>query len=141
MKGRIRERSPGRWAIVIDVRDPQTNKRKRRWHSFAGTQRDAQVECARLVASVGQGSYVERSKMTVAEFVRARVDQWEAAGNISARTAQRYRQLAENQIAPHLGTKTLQKLRPLDIEGWHTTLRNGGRVRDKGGIAARTVGH
>jgi integrase len=77
----------------------------------------------------------------VADFVRARVDQWEAAGDISARTAQRYRQLVENQIVPHLGTKTLQKLRPLDIEGWHTTLRNGGRVRDKGGIAARTVGH
>jgi hypothetical protein len=28
MKGHIRERSPGRWAIVIDVRDPQTGKRK-----------------------------------------------------------------------------------------------------------------
>jgi hypothetical protein len=29
MKGHIRERSPGHWAIVIDVRDPQTGKRKR----------------------------------------------------------------------------------------------------------------
>jgi hypothetical protein len=29
MKGHIRERSPGRWAIVIDARDPQTGKRKR----------------------------------------------------------------------------------------------------------------
>jgi hypothetical protein len=41
MKGHIRERSPGHWAIVIDVRDPQTGKRKRRWHSFAGTKRQA----------------------------------------------------------------------------------------------------
>jgi len=37
MKGHIRERSPGHWAIVIDVRDPQAGKRKRRWHSFKGT--------------------------------------------------------------------------------------------------------
>jgi hypothetical protein len=27
MKGHIRERSPGHWAIVLDVRDPQTGKR------------------------------------------------------------------------------------------------------------------
>jgi integrase len=141
MRGHLRERSPGHWAIVIDVRDPQTGKRKRRWHSFNGTKREAEIKRAELIAAVGRGGYVEPSKTTVADFVRARVDQWEAAGDISARTAQRYRQLVENQIVPHLGTKTLQKLRPLDIEGWHTTLRNGGRVRDKGGIAARTIGH
>jgi hypothetical protein len=30
MRGHLRERSPGHWAIVIDVRDdPQTGKRKR----------------------------------------------------------------------------------------------------------------
>ena len=40
MKGHIRERSAGHYAIVIDVRDPVTGKRKRRWHSFAGTKRE-----------------------------------------------------------------------------------------------------
>jgi integrase len=70
----------------------------------------------------------------LADFVRARVNQWEAAGNISARTAQRYRQLVENQIARHLGTMPLQKLTRLGLEGWHTTLKNGG-------LAARTIGH
>jgi hypothetical protein len=29
MKGHLRERSPGHLAIVIDMRDPQTGKRKR----------------------------------------------------------------------------------------------------------------
>jgi len=38
MKGHIRERSPGHWAIVIDVRDPATGKRN---HSFVGTKREA----------------------------------------------------------------------------------------------------
>jgi integrase len=76
----------------------------------------------------------------VGAFVRARVDQWEAAGGISARTAQRYRELVENQIVPHIGAKVLQKLKPLDIEGWHSALRNGGRVRG-GGVSARTIGH
>jgi integrase len=122
-------------------RDPATGERKIQYVSFRGTKREAQVKLAELIASVGKGAYVEPSKATVAEFVRARVDQWEAAGAISARTAQRYRQLAENQIARHIGAKPLQQLKPLDIEVWHTTLRNGGRVRGEGGLAARTIGH
>jgi integrase len=134
MKGHLRERSPGHWAIVIDVRDPQTGKRKRRWHSFKGTKREAQVKKAELVAALSQGSYVERSKITIIEFVRARIDQWEAAGDISPRTAQRYRQLAETQIARHLGPKPLQKVSRLDVEGWHTALRNSF-------LAPRTIGH
>ena len=72
--------------------------------------------------------------MTVAEFVRGRVTQWETAGNITPRNAQRYRQLVENQIVPHIGTKPLQKVSRLDVEAWHATLRNGG-------LAARTIGH
>jgi integrase len=134
MRGHLRERSPGHWAIILDVPDPQTGQRKRRWHSFKGTKRQAQLECARLVASIGQGGYVDRSKATVGGYVCARIDQWEAAGDITARSAQRYRQLVKNQIVPHLGMKPLQKLARLDIEAWHTVLRNGG-------LAARTIGH
>src|SRR5262245_22804180 len=133
MKGHLRERSPGHWAIVIDVRDPATGKRKRRWHSFKGSKREAQVECAKLIAAVGKGDYLEPTKTTVADFVRARIAQWEASGEISARSAQRYRQLLDNQIAPHLGAKVLRKLRPLDIEAWHTALRAT--------IAPRTISH
>jgi integrase len=134
MKGHLRERSPGHWAIVIDVRDPQTGRRKRKWHSFKGTKREAQVKKAELIAALSQGTYVERSKVTVADFVRSRIDQWEADITISARTAQRYRQLAKKQIAPHLGARPLQKLTRLDVEGWHTALRHAG-------LAARTIGH
>lgn len=41
MKGHIRERSPGKWAIVLDVGEiaPKTGKKKRKWHSFSGTNR------------------------------------------------------------------------------------------------------
>jgi hypothetical protein len=42
MRGHLRERSAGHWAIVIDVRDPVSGERKRRWHSFKGTKREAQ---------------------------------------------------------------------------------------------------
>jgi hypothetical protein len=106
----------------------------RRAFTQKGTKREAQIKLAGLITSVGKGDYVEPSKATVADFVRNRVDQWEAAGNISARTAQRYRQLLENQIVPDLGAKALQRLTRLEIEAWHTALKNGG-------LAARTIGH
>jgi integrase len=135
MKGHIRQRGKRSFELKFDAgRDPATGERKIHYHSFRGTKREAQNRLAELIAAVGKGSYVEPSKATVADFVRARVDQWEAAGTISARTAQRYRQLVENQIVPHLGATLLQKLTRLQLEGWHTTLRTGG-------LAARTIGH
>jgi integrase len=96
---------------------------------------------AELITAVDQSKYVETNKIIVAEFVRARVNHWEAAGDISARTAARYRELIENQIVPHIGAKLLQKLRTLDIEEWHTTLRTNGKANGKGGLAPRTIGH
>jgi integrase len=133
-QGHIRRRGLHSWELKFDVGCGPDGKRKIQYVAFRGSKRDAQAKLTQLLAAVGEGDYVEPSKATVADFVRGRVDQWEAAGNISARTAQRYRQLLKNQIEPHIGAKLLQKLSRLDVEGWHTTLRTGG-------LAARTIGH
>jgi len=134
-RGHIRRRGKNSWEIKFDLgTDRRTGKRETRYHSVKGTRQQAQIKLAELIAAAGKGEYIEPSKVAVAEFVRGRIDQWETAGAITARTAQRYRQLAENQIAPYLGAKALQKLSRLDVEGWHTALRNGA-------LAARTIGH
>jgi hypothetical protein len=52
-----------------------------------------------------------------------------------------YSQLVDNQIAPHIGAKLLQKLKAQDVESWHTTLKTKGRKDGKGGISNRTIGH
>ena len=99
MKGHIRRRGKNSFELKFDAgRDLATGYRRTQYVSFRGTKRQAQVKLAELIASVSGGSYVEPSKITVAEFIRTRVDQWEAAGDISARTAQRYRQLVDNQM-------------------------------------------
>lgn len=69
MRGHLRERSPGRWAIVIDVRDPTTGKRKRKWHSFIGTKRQAQVECAKLIAESKNGTALDPAKVMLREYL------------------------------------------------------------------------
>jgi integrase len=133
MKGNITRRGKNSWRIKFDI-EGTPGVRETRFVTVRGTKREAQIEAAKLIAAASKGEYVEPSKVTVAEFVRGRVDVWEAAGDITARTAKRYRQLVENQIVPHLGAKMLQKLTRLDVEGWHTALRTGG-------LAARTIGH
>ena len=48
MKGHIRERSPGHWAIVMDVRVPLSGQRER--HSFRDTKPEPQIKKAELIA-------------------------------------------------------------------------------------------
>jgi len=87
MKGHIRERSPGHWAIVIEQRDPSTGQRKRKWHSFRGAKREAQIECARLILELKGGAYIEPSKTTLAQFLERWLEN--VTPRISPRTHER----------------------------------------------------
>ena len=124
MRGHLRERSPGHWAIVIDVRAPQTGKRNRRWHSFAGTKRQAQIECARLISEIESGAMVDPSRITVAEFLDRFERDWVAV-HVSAHSAGRYKD-ALGHVRQHLGSGQLQKLRPADIVAFYAILVRDG---------------
>jgi integrase len=139
MKGHIRERSPGRWAIVIDVRDPKTGARKRRWHSFAGTKRQAQVECARLLTQQQTGTAVEPSRLTVAAFLERWIEHMQ--GQVSPRSHERYAELARKNILPLLGALALTKLQPTHISTAYATALASGRRDGSGGLSPRTVTH
>src|SRR5215468_11778795 len=113
MKGHIRQRGAKSWELKFDAgRAPATGERQIQYHSFRGTKREAQAKLSGLLAAVGRGDYLEPSKLTVAEHVRARVNQWAAAGDVGARSSERYRQLVETAIVPFIGTIALQKLKP-----------------------------
>jgi integrase len=124
VKGHIRERSPGHWAIILDARDPQTGKRRRRWHSFTGTKRQAQVECARLVSEAQQGGAVDPSRITLAEFLDRFEADWISV-HVSDLTAERYRS-ALTHIRRHLGQRPLQKLQPADLAQLYAGLHRDG---------------
>ena len=139
MKGHIRERSPGHWAIVLDVRDPETGKRKRKWHSFKGTKREAQVECSRLISEISGGAYIEPAKITVGQFL----DRWleHMKTQVAPRTHERYSELARKSIAPLLGNVLLPKLQAARISVAYAKALAEGRRNGKGGLSPRTVGH
>src|SRR3569832_901949 len=111
MTGHIRRRGERSWELKFDAgNDPGTGKRKTRYASFKGTKREAEAELVRLVNAHNEGVSVDPSKLTVAEYLRALLDRLD----VTPKTLERYKQLAEQQIIPHLGAKILQKLRPLD---------------------------
>jgi Phage integrase, N-terminal SAM-like domain len=111
MKGHIRQRSPGHWAIVLEMRDASIGERKRKWHSFTGTKREAQVECARLVAEIHRGTYLEPAKTTVAQFLERWLESTKA--NVAPRTHERYAEIVRTNIVPLIGTAILSKLKPV----------------------------
>jgi integrase len=137
MKGHIRERSPGHWAIVLEARDPRTGERKRKWHSFQGTKREAQVECARLVSELAGGTYIEPNKTTLAQFLERWLDN--VKPRISPRTHERYTEIVRKNVVPAIGSVYLTKLRPAQIAGAYSNALAGGRRNGKGGLAPSTV--
>jgi integrase len=135
MKGHIRERSPGRWAIVIDTRDA-AGKRKRKWHSYTGNKRGAQIEAARLISEATRGTSLDPAKVTLREYL----ERWLAhmATQVSPRSVENYRQIVEVNINPALGTTLLGKLKPDQIaQAYSDALRHG--RRDGGGLSPRSV--
>jgi integrase len=139
MKGHIRERSPGHWAIVIETRDPVTGKRKPRWHSFRGTKRAAQIRCAELIAEMQGGRYLEPSRTTLAQYFDRWLDHMKS--QVSPRSHERYAEIARKNLIPLLGAVLLSKLQPVHISTAYATALARGRRDGKGGLSPRTVHH
>jgi hypothetical protein len=130
MRGSIRKRGVNSWEIKIEL-ERINGKRHRRFVTVKGTYRDAQKELTRLLSSADDGTLPDPTRMTVGQYLRAYLD---SALSLSPKTLERYHELAERQVIPHLGEIKLQKVRPEQIEQWHAALLATG-------ISARTVGH
>jgi len=139
MKGHVRERSPGTWAIVIDLHD-EAGRRRRKWHTFKTTsKRKAEEECARLITALKQGNYVEPTKQTVAEFF----EEWLAfiKPSVAPKTHERYTEICRKGLAPLLGDVTLAKLKTDRIDGAFTKALTEPRRGGGEALAPRTVHH
>ena len=137
MRGHIRERSPGHWAIILDARDPQTGRRKRRWHSFKGTKRQAQVECSRLITEAQGGAFIDPGRVTVGDYL----DRWldHMATLVSPRTHECYSETISACLGPALGNIRLGKLRSAEIAKVYADALQSGRRHRAGGLSPRMV--
>src|SRR5215204_5912014 len=102
-----------------------TGKRKRKWHAFTGTKRQAQTECSRLVTEMASGAYVEPTKTTLAQFL----ERWltHMVPQVAPRSHERYAEIARKNIAPLLGNAVLTSLRPEQISSAYSKALVSGR--------------
>jgi integrase len=129
-QGNITKRGKDSWQLKFDVTSPD-GSRKQRYATVRGSRQDAQRELTRLLSERDKGMLADPTSATVAEYLRA----WLASSTQqSAKTLERYTQLAERQIIPHLGAIKLQKLTLEEIRVWHRTLLDSG-------LSARTIAH
>ncbi len=147
MKGHIRARGKNSWTVKFDVgRDPITGKRLTRWHTVHGGKREAQRKLAELIHAANEGTYVEPTRVTVAEYL----GRWlaHARSRVAARTFERYEEIARKHLVPALGGLRLAKLAPMHVQAYYADALAHGRRRRKdnhdapdAGLSAQTVKH
>ena len=125
MRGHLRKRGKRSWAIVVDIgRDPVTGKRRRKWISVKGTKRDAERRLAEVIHEVDTGTFVEPSRITLAEYL----GQWMrdyVAVTVRPRTAQGYRTIVR-RIERALGPAPLPELRAQHIQQYYAAMLKEG---------------
>ena len=136
MTGHVLRRGKNSWRLKFDAgRDPTTGKRIIQYVTVRGTKKQAQAELTKLLAARDTGTLVTPNKATLAEYLRSWILTAETL-SIAPKTAERYRQLIDNQIIPHLGALPMQDVKPGHIKTWHAAL-----LKPPAPISARTVGH
>src|SRR5262249_9505022 len=123
MKGHIRQRSPGHWAIVIDARDAAGN-RKRRWFSFEGSKRQAQRRCAELIAETRGGTAASPERMTVGQYLGRWLDHMRPL--VSPKAHQTYETFVRANIVPLIGAVPMAKLTEMQISSAYAALMHNG---------------
>jgi hypothetical protein len=78
-----------------------SGKRQTRYVTVRGKRQDAQRELTRLLGALDAGTLPEPSKTTIAEHLHEGLDR--PTHCLAPKMVERYRQLAAQQIVPHLG--------------------------------------
>jgi integrase len=124
MRGHIRQQGKTWYAIVNLGRDASTGKRKQKWHRFS-SRREAQAGLTEILSRLDRGTYVEQTKVTVAQFL----DEWFTATSATRRasTNATYRSVISAHLVPNIGEMRLQALMPATLNALYSTLLSTGK--------------
>jgi len=144
MKGSVIRRG-NRWSVVLDLgKEPKTDedgnvvvdangeivyRRVRRWHSGFTRRKNAERARIELLSALQNGSYIEPSKATIAEFV----SEWLEAkrSTVEPSTWESYRYALVGHVVPAVGIRKLQDLAPAELNALYGTVSQQ--------LAAKTV--
>jgi integrase len=124
------------WYFVVDVARAGAPRKQVRRRGFR-TKREANGALVELLSDVKDGTFVVRTKLTLAEFI----DEWLPAirTTIEPSTLDSYDRMLANHVTPRLGVIPVQQLEPSHLNTLYAELLATGRRDGKGGLSARTV--
>ncbi|MGH8901313.1 MAG: tyrosine-type recombinase/integrase [Egibacteraceae bacterium] len=124
------------WAYSVDV-GPLGGPRDQRTKMGFGTKREAVAAMNALQAELGDGTYVESSRITVAEYLT----DWLKLAKLRLRPGS-YDACAihvNSYIVPRLGDARLQTLSARRVKQFYAELAVNGRIRGEGGLSEKSV--
>lgn len=134
MKGHIESTGKGKWRVVVEAnRDSATGKRKRIIRRVRGRKTDAEELLTQLLTELKQGTYVELSKITVAEWLNIWLHEYKRQ-NLRPTTWESYEVIIRNHLVPAIGALPLQTLRPEHLQRLYNK-------KTEAGLSAQTVHH
>ena len=124
--GTMRERSPGKWELVVSAGvNPATGRYHRVVRTVATTsKREAKAALATLEAAVAAGN-VSFDDPTLSSLLERWMEHITSLGRADT-TLYNYRQYIDREIVPVLGSIRLSRLKALDIDRLYGSLRKRG---------------
>jgi integrase len=140
MRGHIAKKGNRYYAVIYEGVDPATGKGRHRWHAAGSTRKEAERVLADLVKRHHDGDYRPPEKITLGEYL----GRWLQTQRqpLSPSTFASYEGNIRLHVLPYIGSITLQRLTPEDLDELYALLLTNGR-RNKGGgpLSAKTVRH
>lgn len=137
---RKREKKGGdvSYQIIIELPiDSATGKRNRKYKTVKGTKKQAEKVMREMMDDLENNSYIEDSRMTVAEFVKQWLELY--LKDLSPTTLQGYEYQTENYIInQNIGKIRLQDLTTSDVQRWINSLYEKSPLTNKP-MSAKTV--
>lgn len=131
----IEELENGKFKVVWEVGTGYQRKRKTKTFD---NQKEAEVFKARKVIAKSEGSLLEPTKVTLAEYFERWLKNTKKP-KVATTTYDGYENRYNAYIKPRLGDILLQKLKFYHIEDFLADLREDGAIRKEGGLSENTL--
>jgi integrase len=135
-------RKPGddHYTIRYDLPPSAIGKRRQKMEACPAWMgiKEVRAKLRAIEQAIYEGRYGDSENMTVSAYL----DKWlreSCLNRLEPGTYASHKNYIDAYINPALGTRKLEKLRPLDIQAFYNQLRESGRRKSQGGLSAKTI--
>jgi integrase len=137
MRGYTAKKGSRYYAVIYEGVDPRTGKERRRWYPAGTRKGDAERLVTELMKRKNDGDYRPPDRITLGSYL---IDKWLPAKKAQLRpsTFDSYSRNIDRHVIPAIGRIPLQRLTPEDLDGFYTTLAEGGPDEHRA-LAPKTI--